>query len=88
LLLCSEGVPNAAPMNSLDARCLSHDYCYDRAGDDGRMLRDCDDQLLDDLRAMAPDPRAWPNPPTPGSEGDANRIRNDITKWFRVFGHW
>lgn len=73
---------DAPPMNSLDAKCLQHDYCYDRAGDNRQAVDDCDRQLLDDVRGLAPHPRNWPNPPAPGTEFEADAVRKAIDGLF------
>lgn len=35
----------------------------------------CDKKLVDELRALPSDPRRWPRPPAPGTEGDSDRYR-------------
>ncbi|MGE4552398.1 MAG: hypothetical protein AB7D57_04770 [Desulfovibrionaceae bacterium] len=70
------------PTSDLDTFCQQHDLCYGASNnpeDKGK----CDKDLVGNLRRLDSDPSKWNNPPEPGSEGDANRMKGFATWWFK-----
>lgn len=74
---------NAPPTDSADACYMRHDNCYTECGVDTKCIERCDDVLVKELRALADDPRAWPQPPRIGTEPDSRRYRDWAIRYFR-----
>ncbi|MBJ7312914.1 RHS repeat-associated core domain-containing protein [Rugamonas sp. CCM 8940] len=73
------GTGTAPPTDSGDACYMRHDQCYDS----NTPRATCDRRLVDELRALPNDPRQWPVPPRPGTEGDTRRYRDNAILLFR-----
>jgi RHS repeat-associated protein len=72
---------NAPPVDSSDACYKKHDNCYISCGDDKECMAACDSTLYNDLKSLPDDPRDWPFPPVPGTEGQADFFR-DLAKLY------
>ena len=73
------GVTGIAPaLDSGDECYQRHDQCYDA----GTSKASCDKRLVDELKALPGDPRRWPRPPIPGTEGDSDRYRRGAITIF------
>lgn len=73
------GVAGTAPaLDSGDECYQRHDQCYDA----GTSKASCDKRLVDELKALPGDPRRWPRPPIPGTEGDSDRYRRGAITIF------
>ena len=73
----------AAPLDSADEAYRRHDTCYAAAGTNQQGIAICDRAVVNELRALDHDPRRWPRPPRPGTEGDSRRFRDMTILWFR-----
>ncbi|MBI2313087.1 MAG: hypothetical protein HYU77_11360, partial [Betaproteobacteria bacterium] len=83
----------AAPIDSLDACCMDHDYCYAKYECDNECMPDkekktgkakCDETLvdcLDKLKGKAP--QNWPQPPKSGTEAEAYFFCQKAKWWFK-----
>ena len=65
------GTGNAPPLDSGDACYMRHDQCYDS----GASMKSCDAKLINELKSLPADPKAWPTPPARGTEGDSDQFR-------------
>jgi hypothetical protein len=45
-------------------------------------IRACDLELVRCLRQLPNDPKQWPHPPRPGTEGDSKSFRDHAISWF------
>jgi len=80
---CGSNTPgNASPTDSADACYKRHDNCYIACGTNTQCIATCNAQLTDELRNLHNDPRQWPQPPRPGTEGDTIRYRNNAIEYF------
>jgi RHS repeat-associated protein len=78
------GLGNAPPTDSGDACYQRHDTCYGTCGTNNQQcIGTCDRKLFDELRDLSDDPRRWPQPPRPGTEGDSESYRKEAIWWFR-----
>lgn len=75
----------APPLDSGDACYQRHDNCYDTctSKDKKQCVQSCDRKLVEELDALPNDPRLWPSPPRPGTEGDSRSYRDAARRWFR-----
>lgn len=65
----------APPLDSGDICYQHHDHCYDRCRGRTACKKACDRALVDELNGLPDDPRNWPSPPRPGTEGDSTNYR-------------
>lgn len=52
---------------------MRRDQCYDS----GALKKSCDANLTNELKSLPADPKKWPMPPVPGTEGESDRFRRD-----------
>lgn len=77
------GLGKAPPADSGDECYKRHDECFDVCGSNKQCLATCNKKLVDELRRLPDDPRKWPNPPRPGTEGDSRSYRDKAIRYFR-----
>ncbi|MBI1746582.1 MAG: hypothetical protein HYR55_08340, partial [Acidobacteria bacterium] len=84
------GVPGpAGPTDSGDECYMNHDNCWgdcsqsNCSSDQKNCMKNCDRQLVNCLRRLDRDPRNWPRPPRPGTEGDSSKYRDDAIWYFK-----
>ena len=83
----------ARPTDSADEAYKRHDECYDIAASEARRgvgrkcekdaIKDCDKQLIGELRALPDDPDKWDRPPRKGTIGATKAFRDDAIFWFK-----
>ncbi|MDR3762572.1 MAG: RHS repeat-associated core domain-containing protein, partial [Acidobacteriota bacterium] len=66
------------PTDSADACYMAHDKCYE--GTCGKPT--CDQTLVKCLKALPNNPRNWPMPPRPGTDGDSSTYRGWAIWYF------
>lgn len=83
----------AAPVDSVDACCRDHDYCYAKYECDNKCMPEkekktgkakCEDTFvdcLDKLKGKAP--QNWPQPPKSGTEAEAYFFCQKAKWWFK-----
>ena len=72
------GTGTAPALDSGDECYQRHDQCFDS----GTQKASCNRKLVDELKALPYDPRQWPRPPAPGTEGDSDRFRRGAITIF------
>jgi RHS repeat-associated protein len=73
---CNGNSPgNAPPTDSADQCYQRHDDCYIKCGTNTKCIAACNRTLDDELSALPDDPRLWPRPPRPGTEGDSRNYK-------------
>jgi hypothetical protein len=70
------------PIDSMDAKCMKHDFCYEDASNDPDAKRICDRNLIEDLDNLPDSPKDWPMPPPPGTELGTRAYRSGAKIWF------
>jgi len=81
---CGDNNPGSAPpTDSADACYKRHDNCYIQCNGDTECMAACDGALVNQLDALQDDPRAWPDPPRPGTELDSADYRDLARGRFR-----
>jgi RHS repeat-associated protein len=84
---------NLPPTDSGDRCYMNHDKCYDKCNN--QLAADqhdakgfemcnslCDSDLVHSLRDLPSDPKKWPNPPRPGTEGDSSSYLHGALRLF------
>ena len=85
---CGDSEPGTAPpTDSADECYMYHDRCYVVCENDNicnrqECIDECDRELVRCLRDLDNDPRNWPQPPNPGTEGDTKRYKWAAEKYF------
>ncbi|MBI3523008.1 MAG: hypothetical protein HY066_00555 [Betaproteobacteria bacterium] len=72
------GTGTAPALDSGDECYQRHDQCFDS----GTPKASCNRKLVDELKALPDDPKQWPRPPAPGTEGDSDRFRRGAITIF------
>jgi len=76
---CSGNGPGDAPPTDSGDECYErHDACYFQ-GKDNTV---CNRRLVKELLQLPVDPRKWPRPPRPGTEGESRRFRSWAIWYF------
>jgi hypothetical protein len=60
---------------------MKHDKAYD-AAKDPEDIKKADKELVDGLKKLPDDPKQWPQPPKPGTEGDSSRFCKMAKAYF------
>ena len=72
-------------VDTLDEKCRRHDFCWsDSVGtpDVEQSKRQCDEELVDKLKALPKDSSQWERQPPPGKEEQAEAMRKGAIWWF------
>ncbi|MCL2716253.1 MAG: hypothetical protein FWD68_17235 [Alphaproteobacteria bacterium] len=85
------GHGSAPPTDSGDRLYMAHDLCYEKStvvvSKDQKEVdpinkEKCNATLTNDLKALPKDPKAWPEPPRPGTETDSDTFKNWAIRFF------
>jgi len=77
------GSGTTSPTDSADACYMRHDNCWDQCRGNRQCMAACDRVIVNELRNLPDDPRRWPQPPRPGTEGDSRNYRNWAIQYFQ-----
>ena len=80
--------PPSPPVDSGDECYMGHDLCWGKCAKCPATERSCksvkcDPDLVRCLTNLSDDPKRWPRPPRPGTEGDTKRFRSSAIEVFR-----